>query len=338
MSVTGPDDRRRFLRATDLLLEWIETLRLRNLTAVPPELGEQIAQVASEVGGVVPAPTPQTLADAHDHVFRLQWFLLRGDDALRIRRGLSAITPRTSLPLLSIPDQDAFESRPVWVEHMRLMIQRAHDRTRYLEAQARAAECLSGPDAQTLAHRRWAEAEDARQNWHELAQQAEEIVGHPFSLDPMPHLPTSGRLQFADLDVDLDSREVRQAGQPIRLTPHEYTCLVVLMANRGRVLTREAMQYLVNGDEPTLGVRSRALDVHLSHLRSKLGNLRYFESVAHIGFRWLENPHATSRKSVSPRTSEARREARAAWARVSSTFPSGQLPMPNPVPRRHLGR
>jgi two-component system OmpR family response regulator len=49
----------------------------------------------------------------------------------------------------------------------------------------------------------------------------------------------STRLEFADLTLDEDTREVYRAGQLIELTPTEYKLLKYLLVNARRVLTRE---------------------------------------------------------------------------------------------------
>jgi DNA-binding response OmpR family regulator len=45
-------------------------------------------------------------------------------------------------------------------------------------------------------------------------------------------------LRVADLELDTATREVRRAGEPIELTPKEYTVLEYLMRHEGRVMSR----------------------------------------------------------------------------------------------------
>ena len=337
MSDHQSKDRRRLLRATDALLNQIEGLRLRNLITVPPRLQAQVVQVASEIGVGLPARVPQTLADVHDQVFRLQRLLLRGGDGRKIHPNLPTSTSKTNLPPLYLPDSDASEGSPVWKEQVRLVVQRAYDRAYYLEAQADAAERRTEPGAQALAKRRRLEAEDARRNWLELAQQAERIMGHPLMVEPMPSLPTTGRLQLGDVEIDLDAKQVCRRGQPIHLTPREYACLTAFAANRERVLTREALQYLVCGDEPTLGIRSRTLDVHLSHLRAKLGSAAYFKTVSNIGFRTTGNFRIISSGEIGlPQRPKARRAIHAGWTRANSAPALGRPLTPERAPAQRL--
>jgi two-component system, OmpR family, response regulator len=78
----------------------------------------------------------------------------------------------------------------------------------------------------------------------------------------------SGRLVFADLELDDDTREVRRAGRPIELTATEYRLLRYLMSNPRRVLTRAQLldhvwSYDYTGD-------ARVLETYMSYLRKKV--------------------------------------------------------------------
>jgi two-component system, OmpR family, response regulator len=75
------------------------------------------------------------------------------------------------------------------------------------------------------------------------------------------------RLQEGSLRVDLETREVTQHGQRIELTGLEFDILTTLLRRAGRVISREALI-----EETARGaINDRAIDVHVSHLRQKLG-------------------------------------------------------------------
>jgi two-component system OmpR family response regulator/two-component system response regulator QseB len=76
-------------------------------------------------------------------------------------------------------------------------------------------------------------------------------------------------LTHGDLAVDLAAHSVTLAGQEIELSSREYSLLQMLLENTGRVLTRTQLEQSVYGwrDEPD----SNALEVHIHHLRKKLG-------------------------------------------------------------------
>src|SRR5262245_66231313 len=108
---------------------------------------------------------PVTLAAAHDYVFRLQRLLLRvgGWRPSTPAPAVASPTP-TSVPLLSLPTRGDSEAETEWLEQVRLVLQRAHDRARYLDAQARAAQRVPGVGGETLAARRGSEARAAHQS------------------------------------------------------------------------------------------------------------------------------------------------------------------------------
>jgi two-component system OmpR family response regulator/two-component system response regulator QseB len=76
-------------------------------------------------------------------------------------------------------------------------------------------------------------------------------------------------LTRGELVVDLAAHRVTLAGDEIELSSREYSLLQMLLENAGRVLTRTQLEQSVYGwrDEPD----SNALEVHIHHLRKKLG-------------------------------------------------------------------
>ncbi|MFN6961519.1 MAG: winged helix-turn-helix domain-containing protein, partial [Rhodocyclaceae bacterium] len=76
-------------------------------------------------------------------------------------------------------------------------------------------------------------------------------------------------LQLGDLVLDPATHQVTLAGEPVELSQREYSLLQTLMENAGRVLTRAWLEASLYGwrDEPD----SNALEVHIHHLRKKLG-------------------------------------------------------------------
>jgi two-component system, OmpR family, response regulator len=75
-------------------------------------------------------------------------------------------------------------------------------------------------------------------------------------------------LRVGTLEMDLLTRTVKRAGQPIELLPREYKLLEYLMRHAGQVVTRTMMFEEVwhyHYDEPT-----NVIDVHVSKLRRKI--------------------------------------------------------------------
>ena len=71
-----------------------------------------------------------------------------------------------------------------------------------------------------------------------------------------------------DIEVNLLTREVRRAGEPVRLSTTEFELLVYLMRNRGQVLSREQILRAVWGYEYDPG--TNVVDVYIGYLRRKL--------------------------------------------------------------------
>ena len=75
-------------------------------------------------------------------------------------------------------------------------------------------------------------------------------------------------LQLADLSVDLRCRQVRRGGRSLALTAREYALLVLLLEERGRVVSRDRILRDVWKDEQ--GSSSNVIEVYVRYLRQKL--------------------------------------------------------------------
>lgn len=96
--------------------------------------------------------------------------------------------------------------------------------------------------------------------------------------------PSSSRIQVGPLVIDADKHQVICGEQEAQLTPSEFKLLFALMKNRGRVLTRERLIDLVQGEG--VNVIDRAIDTHVFGLRKKLGNCGgVVETIRGVGYR-----------------------------------------------------
>ncbi|WP_295002417.1 response regulator transcription factor [uncultured Dechloromonas sp.] len=77
-------------------------------------------------------------------------------------------------------------------------------------------------------------------------------------------------LIHGDLAIDPAAHQVTLDGRPVELSGREFSLLQLLLENAGRVLTRTQLEQSLYGwgDEPD----SNALEVHIHHLRRKLGS------------------------------------------------------------------
>jgi DNA-binding response OmpR family regulator len=108
---------------------------------------------------------------------------------------------------------------------------------------------------------------------------ADDYLAKPFDIDELDARlramsrrlgsATGSVLTAGDLSLNLATRELTKGDLPIDLSRREYALLRAFMENRGKVLTREALEGKLYawGEE----VASNALEVHIHHLRRKLG-------------------------------------------------------------------
>ena len=85
-----------------------------------------------------------------------------------------------------------------------------------------------------------------------------------------PEPRAAQRLAVGDVELDTGTRQVWLGGRAVELTNVEYEILVQLVSSAGFVVTREALVRTVLGRE--LSVFDRSIDMHISHLRKKLGH------------------------------------------------------------------
>ncbi len=91
-------------------------------------------------------------------------------------------------------------------------------------------------------------------------------------------------LVFRHLRMDVGARQVVVDEKPVELTAIEFDLLKALAENRGRVLTREQLLEKVWGGE-YFG-EMRVVDVHLGHVRQKLGRDDLIVTVRGVGYRF----------------------------------------------------
>jgi len=97
-----------------------------------------------------------------------------------------------------------------------------------------------------------------------------------------------GVLVFRHLRIDMGARQVTVDDQPIDLTASEFDLLLALAENRGRVLTREQLLERVWGG--SYFGEMRVVDVHLGHVRQKLGDHELIATVRGVGYRFDDEP------------------------------------------------
>jgi len=96
----------------------------------------------------------------------------------------------------------------------------------------------------------------------------EELLARVEALARRPRALASPRITVADLEIDLDSHQVRRAGQAIELTPKEFLVLEYLARHAGRVMSRTLITEFAWGYHFDPG--TNIVDVVITHLRKKV--------------------------------------------------------------------
>lgn len=97
-----------------------------------------------------------------------------------------------------------------------------------------------------------------------------------------------GVMSFRHLRIDVGARQVTVNDHPVELTAIEFDLLRTLAENRGRVLTRAQLLEKVWGGEYFGEIR--VVDVHLGHIRQKLGEPDFIQTVRGVGYRFDDQP------------------------------------------------
>ncbi|WP_411879588.1 response regulator [Polaromonas sp. YR568] len=108
---------------------------------------------------------------------------------------------------------------------------------------------------------------------------ADDYLVKPFDLDELEARMrallrrAAGRahplLVHGELVIDPAARTVLRAGQVVELAPREFGLLLLLLESRGRVLSRQQLEARLYNWQDAVG--SNAVEVHVHHLRRKLG-------------------------------------------------------------------
>lgn len=91
-------------------------------------------------------------------------------------------------------------------------------------------------------------------------------------------------LSFARLRIDPGSRQLWVDDRLVELTPMEFELLKTLAEHRGLVLSREQLLERVWGNDYFGDLR--VVDVHIGHLRRKLGSRDFIRTVRGAGYRF----------------------------------------------------
>lgn len=132
-----------------------------------------------------------------------------------------------------------------------------------------------------------------------LSMGADDYVTKPFSMKVLmarvsavlrrkaASEPAQSLVASGPVVIDQSKHEVTVEGRPINLTPTEFKLLTAIFAARGRVLSRDQLMDRTMGTD--VFVTDRAIDVHVTAVRKKLGEFAWMiHTVRGVGYRLLE--------------------------------------------------
>ncbi len=95
----------------------------------------------------------------------------------------------------------------------------------------------------------------------------------------------AGNIRAGELELDIESYEVRKSNELLDLTPKEFELLRLLLLNKGRVMTRDILLQKIWGYE-YMG-DTRTVDVHIRRLRKKIEE-EYIRTVRGVGYKFVQ--------------------------------------------------
>jgi DNA-binding response OmpR family regulator len=103
------------------------------------------------------------------------------------------------------------------------------------------------------------------------------------------HFDGNNKIMFHEIAIDLLAKSVSVNGKEIELTRKEYDLLIFLMANKNRVVSKNAIAEHLSGDNAELLDKFDFLYSHIKNLKKKLaeaGSEDYIKTVYGLGYRF----------------------------------------------------
>ncbi|MNK61718.1 Phosphate regulon transcriptional regulatory protein PhoB [compost metagenome] len=98
-------------------------------------------------------------------------------------------------------------------------------------------------------------------------------------------------IEFNEIRIDLDAKEVLVDGKLIYMTKKEFDLLLYFVSNKGKVISKSAAVEHIWGDDSDMADSFDFIYTHIKNIRKKLtdaGSSDYFQSIYGIGYKFTE--------------------------------------------------
>ena len=103
-------------------------------------------------------------------------------------------------------------------------------------------------------------------------------------------LPVGNVLKASDLEMNLDSKEVRRDGKIINLTTKEFQLLEYLLRNKNKVVSR--VDIAISVWDVDFETNTNVIDVYISYLRNKVDkDFKHKLIQTHVGMGYILKEH-----------------------------------------------
>ena len=99
----------------------------------------------------------------------------------------------------------------------------------------------------------------------------------------------NNRVVFNEIEIDLQSQEVKVNKLPVYFTRKEFDLLLYFTANKGKVISKSAAATHIWGDDADMADSFDFIYTHIKNMRKKLtdaGSKDYFHSVYGVGYKF----------------------------------------------------